>query len=753
MGLFEELKRRNVIRVGIAYAVTAWLLLQIADLVLDNIGSPLWVMQAFMLLLGLGFPLSLLFAWAFEITPEGIKREAEVDRDASITHVTGRKLDFGIIALLVVVAGYFFWESRFTREHPPAEAPVAAAADAARAPSAADTTGSTPAPVTASGTPSIAVLPFVNLSSDPEQEFFSDGISEELLNVLAQFSDLRVAARTSSFQFKGDNRNISDIASQLNVNHVLEGSVRKAGNRLRITAQLIEAEHGYHLWSETYDRELNDVFAIQDEISLAISEALRAELELENQGDSGPKVAATANTAAYEAYLHGRYLINQRGNKAITQAVQELERSVRLDPEYAPARAQLAIAYTLLHNSPSSYGDLTTAQVIAKATPHIDRAFALTETLAEAWGAKCQLASTQEDFQRSVEYCQRALELNPAYIDAMNWINNSALLSGQYQLAYSYIKRIQEVDPLSVIGRLNYAGMFLGHTDPERAHRIADDLLEVSTWAGHSTHANVSASEGNIAESLRWSLLAFRDNPLDTYSHGGLAGGLSIVGLVSEARRISDYARTFAAATPEEFAEARGYAETAVNTDPDNTSNLLTLAYNTYYAGDLDAALPLYRQIHEIAAPDLPTSQGYSLHPGLRYAWLLRRTGDESGARQLLTAIEKDLDSREGTPLTLFPSYIKDRIVLTWLNGDEEGALTQMAAATPSQLAPRNELLDPLLAPSQQDPRFVAQLERYDAWASEQREEVLTLICENNPIPDSWLPLPETCQGFNTAAR
>jgi TolB-like protein len=197
---------------------------------------------------------------------------------------------------------------------------------------------------------SIAVLPFVNLSSDPEQEYFSDGISEELLNVLAQIPSLRVAARTSSFQFKGDNRDIGEIAELLKVEHVLEGSVRKAGSRLRITAQLIEARNGYHLWSDTYDRELEDVFAIQDEISNAIADALRTQLGLADMASPAAS-RATANTSAYEAFLKGRALINQRGNAAITEAVEELERSIRLDPNYAPARAQLAIGIALLANT------------------------------------------------------------------------------------------------------------------------------------------------------------------------------------------------------------------------------------------------------------------------------------------------------------------------------------------------------------------------------------------------------------------
>jgi TolB-like protein len=350
MSFFAELKRRNVFRVGVAYVVTAWLLLQASDVVLNNVEAPGWVFRVIMLLLGIGFPLVLIFAWAFEMTPEGLKRERDVDRGQSITHKTGRKLDFTIIAILVMGLAYFIWESRFSGDPASSDPAPSSQAEAPAVSASADPSRKgEDAPMATAVIPndkSIAVLPFVNLSSDPEQEFFSDGISEELLNALARFPGLRVAARTSSFQFKGQNRDIADIATTLKVAHILEGSVRKSGNRLRITAQLIKADDGFHLWSETYDREMTDIFAIQDEIAGAISEALRVQLALEGDQPKAhqPVVIEAANTQAYEAYLRGRQLINRRGREAIEAAVTHLERALRLDNNYAPAHAQLAIA-------------------------------------------------------------------------------------------------------------------------------------------------------------------------------------------------------------------------------------------------------------------------------------------------------------------------------------------------------------------------------------------------------------------------
>jgi TolB-like protein len=279
MSFFDELKRRNVVRVAIVYVITAWLVLQMADVVLNNIEAPGWVFQVIMLVLGLSLPIVLVFAWAFEMTPEGLKRERDVDRGQSITHHTSRKLDFAIIAVLVLALGYFAYD-KFVLQPTGGDAPSAAGDDTAKRDEPTAAGAPQQANVQGPAEKSIAVIPFVNLSSDPEQEYFSDGISEELLNVLAQLPGLRVAARTSSFQFKGKSLDISQIADTLNVAHILEGSVRKSGTKLRITAQLIKADDGFHIWSKTYDREMTDIFTIQDEIAGAISEALKVQLEL-----------------------------------------------------------------------------------------------------------------------------------------------------------------------------------------------------------------------------------------------------------------------------------------------------------------------------------------------------------------------------------------------------------------------------------------------------------------------------------------
>jgi len=262
MSFIEELKRRNVFRVGIAYAISAWVLLQIVDLVLDNISAPDWVMQVFMLALAVGFPIAIIVAWAFEMTPDGIKKEKDVDRSNSITPQTGQKLNRSIIIVLVIALAWFAWE-RFGSS-PPGSIPT-------ESESTAKTETVTDQAETAK---SIAVLPFVAMSNGPDDEYFADGLTEEILNSLAQLPELLVTARTSAFHFKGQDINVQEIADALGVKHVVEGSVRRSGQRLRVTAQLIRAEDGFHLWSENYDSTSEDSIGVQEDIAEKIAQAM-----------------------------------------------------------------------------------------------------------------------------------------------------------------------------------------------------------------------------------------------------------------------------------------------------------------------------------------------------------------------------------------------------------------------------------------------------------------------------------------------
>ena len=419
MSFFAELKRRNVVRVGVAYAIATWLLLQVVDVITPILALPEWAPKLIFVFLAVGFVPALIFAWAFELTPEGLKKEADVDRSESITNKTGRKLDFTIIAILLVAIGLLVYD-RFSTSPEIVE--------------------------TAAQTKSIAVLPFVNMSSDAEQEFFSDGITEEILNSLAAIKQLKVAGRTSSFAFKGQNDDLRRIGDALGVDHILEGSVRKSGTKIRITAQLIQVEDGFHMWSETYDRELTDIFEIQDEIAKQILTELKTQL-LDDQLDA----VANARTSpeVYELYLLAKQRLYTRTEKQINDAVRLLDEAIALDPEYAPALAQRGIATIFLADD--SYGTIPADEALRTGRQFIERALDKDPELAEAWaGMGLYYVNTNngEDLERAKTVLTRALDLNPNLLDASNWL--SIALSGpeDAQALLELSRHITETDPL-----------------------------------------------------------------------------------------------------------------------------------------------------------------------------------------------------------------------------------------------------------------------------------------------------------------
>ncbi len=345
VSFFAELKRRNVFRVGIAYAVAAWLLLQIADVLIDNIGAPDWVFPTLLMVLGIGFPLALILAWAFELTPEGIKRESDVDRAESITPQTGRKLDRAIIVILTLAVGYLLLDKLVLNNDRLTDESVATHEDATPE-AVGSASGAGPE---APEDNSIAVLPFTNMSADPENEYFSDGLTDTLLHMLAQIQELRVAARTSSFSFKGKDATIVEIAEALNVAHVLEGSVQRAGGQVRVTAQLIRAEDGFHVWSQNYTRPLEDIFAIQDEIAADVANALDSSLL---GGDRTRLIGpATANVSAYELYLKGLDEQATFSYGSLNTAEGLFKQALAADPGFIDARIGLARNYLLMHQT------------------------------------------------------------------------------------------------------------------------------------------------------------------------------------------------------------------------------------------------------------------------------------------------------------------------------------------------------------------------------------------------------------------
>jgi len=510
MSFFEELKRRNVFRVGIAYGVAAWLLVQVADLAFDIVGVDDWMLRGVAIILALGFIPAVIFAWAFELTPEGLKREKHVNRDASITNVTAKKLDFVTIGLLVAVLAVvavdrFLPESgESSREH---RSLAQDDADASSASSKTHDAANSPSSQTGAGASgiqnakSIAVLPFVNMSSDPEQEYFSDGISEEILNSLAKVKDLNVAGRTSSFAFKGENQDLRKVGEALSVQHILEGSVRKSGNKVRITAQLIKVDDGYHLWSESYDRELTDVFEIQDEIASAILEQLKAHLL---DGESIQVASVRADSAAYDLYLLAKQRIYERTRPALESANELLDRALTIDADYAPAYAQRAIATMLL--SDRNYGTIPREQAGPQAKVYIDQALRLDSRQDEALAALGLYHSQRPgETSEAIEALEAALAINPNNVNAANWLQSAYADNGQLSETMKILEDLRVRDPLYRPGIANLNRLYIFQDRLEEARAQIESLKPFMPNDPFllRLEANVLYSQGELAEGLK----------------------------------------------------------------------------------------------------------------------------------------------------------------------------------------------------------------------------------------------------------
>ncbi len=491
MSFLNELKRRNVFRVGIAYLVGTWLLIQVADIILETIGAPAWVMQALFVLLAVGFCISLFFAWAFELTPEGVKRESEVDRSESITNKTAHKLNRAIIFILAIAVAFLLYD-KLSAPKVGQHSSTAAATEIGK---------------------SIAVLPFVNMSADPDNEYFSDGLSEELLNLLAKVDGLKVAARTSSFKFKGSEADIAEIGKALGVATVLEGSVRKSGNTARITAQLIKVDDGFHLWSETYDRTLDNIFVVQDEIAQAIVNELK--LPLLGADASPVETAKTQNFAAYDFYLLGRNKARETTSMAFQQAIGYFKQSITADPNYAPAHSGLADAYIYLAN----YGGLSLAQALANANVAVKRALELNPELVDANASKGLLLRAEDNPAEAEQYFKKALTINPNHVLALEYYSDLVSGAQRTEEALALARKALALDPLSDISRFSFIGILMQAQQYSQAEEIIQAMIAENPENPfpYESWGNLLMAQGALAKSIPMYRTAHRLRPGDTY--------------------------------------------------------------------------------------------------------------------------------------------------------------------------------------------------------------------------------------------
>ena len=502
MSFIQELKRRNVFRVGVAYAVAAWVLLQIFDVLGEILELPEWGGKLILAVLVIGFFLALFFAWAFELTPEGLKREHEVDRSQSITPQTGKKLNSAILVLMALAIAYLLFDKFYL-------APQLSRIEPASSPSVADAAVEGPPPVAAASVDavldrqSIAVLPFDNRSRLEDDEFFVEGIHDDLLTNLARIGSLKVISRTSVGKYKGTEKTIPEIAAELGVATVMEGAVQRSGSTVRINVQLIDANTDEHLWAEIFDRELtaDNLFAIQSEISQEIARALEATLSPEDQQRLNER--PTENLAAYNAYLRGRQLMARRNSKDVDQAAREFQRAVELDPGFALAWVGVAETAQLQ----SQYSDLNFAESVQRQEIAVDRALAIDERLGEAYLSRAEAHAFYQRNEEAEAAFRKAIELSPGYATAYQWYGNFlGRFPHRYGESIELLQQALELDPLSSIVQVNLAGRYLAMGRYEEAEQQLDRLaqLDPDFAVAYGARANLAEARGRIDEQIRW---------------------------------------------------------------------------------------------------------------------------------------------------------------------------------------------------------------------------------------------------------
>jgi len=585
----------------------------------------------------------------------------------------------------------------------------------------------------------IVVLPFVNMSDDAANEYFSDGISEELLNLLAKIPELRVISRSSAFYFKGKGVNLVDVARELNVTHVLEGSVRKAGDQVRITAQLIDVPTDTHLWSETYDRELENIFDVQDEISEAIVGALKESLNI--QLETAPKTIATTNTEAHDAFLRGRYLVVQRTTTTIEAAVREFEKAITLDPDYALAHAELAMAYLLL----SGYGgDLTANISIAKSMLHIDRAMDLDSNLAEAYAANGLLLRAQENWEESLTYLNQAIRINPNYSIAHTWKGMALAHIGRYEEAFLTYEATLRLDPLSIVAIKVYTQSLQDRNLLDKAEQELEKIASIYPAKYAQLRGELTGLGGNWANLVLGNLDSLRIN-WSRVVYNDLSWGFAFIGLEKEALSISETAHIL---------RILGRPDDAVRAMEAHLGENPT-TYDRFYfgrllgsAGDYDRARPILEEAWQWHGGQV-TQNGFELPDAAALIAIRRDAGDETGVDDILAAIKDNVRRYRETGYTNGPWYVSadyEEGVAAYLAGEHEQGLKLIAKAADGGffIFPNQAYLQTLY----DDPGFAPIIANQEARQARERNRFLSIVCTDNPYADVWQPAEGTCERF-----
>jgi TolB-like protein/DNA-binding winged helix-turn-helix (wHTH) protein len=604
--------------------------------------------------------------------------------------------------------------------------------------------------VLVSPVPSIAVLPFADMSESGNQEYFADGLSEELLNSLARIQGLKVTGRTSSFHFKGKNEDLQVIAESLGVNHVLEGSVRKDGERLRITAQLLDASSGFHLWSESYDRELGSIFAVQDEIAAAIVGALKDHLGLQLEMGSG--AVTTSNTAAHDAYLRGRYLVSQPTRASIEAAVREFKQAITLDPDYALAHAELAM--TFLRLTRNNFGDWTATEASARAAPHAELAMALDPTLAEAHVATGWVKEDQENITEAQEYYRQAIQINPNYSLAYVNLGHFSVYFGRYEEAFTLQETALRVDPLSWAAIRSYSIQLIIR------NRFAEveQLLEkyASIYPPHITRmrGRLHSMGGQWANFFLIRLELKRSESEPWIPGNDARRRLAILGLDKEALTISGPPQGGATVhrmlgRPE---AAVITAEASLAEDPMHAYARPRLGLGLAAAGEYARARPILEETWQRSNRRVTRTGLFSYEMAAALIAARRDAGAEAEVGELVAALRDNVRRCHEAGITAStPSLSPDfeAGLADYLSGERERGLALIAKAAEEGyfILPNEAYLQTLY----DDPGFAPILAGQKGRQARERQRFLDVVCNDTRYAEIWQPAEGTCERFAAA--
>jgi TolB-like protein/Tfp pilus assembly protein PilF len=734
MSFFAELKRRNVIRVAVAYLIVGWLTMQAGDTLAPALHLPEWINSALAFFLILGFPLALFFSWAFEMTPEGIKKEKDVDRTRSMTQTTGQKLNYTIIALLVAALAYFAYDKFLLQPQITAESSIAAE----------ELSNNNETIVQ-----SIAVLPFVDMSATGDNEYFSDGLTEELLNILSNIKELRVAGRTSSFAFKGKDEDLRSIGEKLNVVSILEGSVRKDDkrNRVRITAQLVNVEDGFHLWSETYDRELNDIFAIQDEIAHEVAQALRITLLGEDIARLENVVSTEIN--AYDLYLKALQGINDGGFVAMDKAVTQFQQALTLDPAYTPAKVGLVRAWTRM----AITGSITRQEALSRGLPLLEQVLAEQPDNSDARIQMAVLRGFEGNTEAAEQAFVAALNDNPRNALGLNTYGRFLFNNGRVEQGMELITAALEIEPysLSVLWEQCQTNAYLQRIEVSltACNRIAELVPESpSGWYGWALAYMYS---GDIARATKGYTEAIKRDPGDYEMIAAMGSFWLQLGDADQADLWLQRAEAIGAGQPvpirarlnsytyqEQHERARELVEQTLAQKPeDRHGTLFSLrqlwAYELARAGDYQAALTPFREALPWAFEDqlvLPPAVAEQLRDMIQIAALLKLADPTSERPSQLLEIVENMNGQQHPRWGVWNSDLINAAIAT-IRGDNETAFNWLNSAWDKKwrLSWRTILLhDVVFSQLKSEPGYRDLVARFEADMERQRDLAYELL-------------------------